>query len=88
MGWRLLLSLGSKPVFFTVGVTAATSKSVGTIPVVSEELIADMTGEQRGGAGFEQRTRGHPQSREKTKEPVGALRVLRHWGIMDLKEKL
>lgn len=56
--------------------------------MVSEELIADMTGEQRGGAGFEQRTRGHPQSREKTKEPVGALRVLRHWGTMDLKEKL
>lgn len=39
-------SLGSEPVFFNTGVTAAVLKSEGTIPVISEEW---MMAEERGG---------------------------------------
>lgn len=35
MGQRLLKSLGSEPVYFNIGVTAAVLKSEGTIPVRS-----------------------------------------------------
>lgn len=45
IGRRLLKLLGSEPGFFSIGVTAAVLKSVGTIPVEREEwMMADMRG--------------------------------------------
>lgn len=42
-------SLGSEPVFFNTGVTAAVLKSEGTIPVVSEEwMMAEIKGRREG----------------------------------------
>lgn len=37
MGRRLLKSEGSDPGFLSIGVTAATLKGGGTVPVLSEE---------------------------------------------------
>lgn len=49
MGRRLLKLVGSEPCFLTVGVIAATLKSDGTVPVLSEEWItAEMMGRREG----------------------------------------
>lgn len=37
MGWRLLEMLGSKPGFFSVGVTAAALKDDGAVPKERED---------------------------------------------------
>lgn len=48
LGRRLLKSLGSEP-FFMPGVTSATLKREGTIPVVSEHwMMEEMRGSKEG----------------------------------------
>ena len=49
MGHRLLKLLGSEPGFFRIGVTAATLKGEGKVPVVREEwMMAEMRGRREG----------------------------------------
>lgn len=53
MGRRLLKSEGSDPGFLSIGVTAATLKGGGTVPVLSEELMmAEMMGRREGRQDF------------------------------------
>ena len=54
MGQRLLLLLlGSAPGFFSIGVMATVLKSVGTIPVESEDwMMAEMGGNREGRQAF------------------------------------
>lgn len=49
IGWRLLKLLGSKPGFFSVGVTTADLKDDGTIPEVRQEwMMAVRRGSREG----------------------------------------
>lgn len=49
IGRKFSKLLGSRPVFFNIGVMAAILREAGTVPVVSEEqMIADMRGSKEG----------------------------------------